>query len=713
MGRLRRHHKENKIFRYYKTLLVYISLIIIPVLFISLINFFTIRDQNYHILESNIQAESQKRMENFDQNIQDMSKVVSFYRTDKSFYKDYREEMPFNYLDIKKALSSTALWTSLYEQVYFYDVKNQAFISTKGVDSRTAFQKIYLKTEKDIDFSQFDHQAKSFLHIMDPDIRKSSIVIVVPFEKNYETGSAKSYFLFFVDDKIMQEAVFPDLAGKDSSVTLYYGEQPIISSSVEVNERISRGDYSDDGREREDTKNYVYSDKGVSLHWSIPKTIYNQSLFSLVVRQAVIAIVLISIVTALLLMFIQREYEPLMGILEKFPRQAGSKRLHQEFVHLDFALNDVLYSRNILQETNDELKKEKYLYMVLSNKIKRFSRLYSTVVDNQIHIDRERFACVMIQDKPSNMKTFLYVKEALMQEEKETTVYELYIAENRYIFLICTNLPAAALKKILKKISEEGDEKNGLVGVGSIVEEPDRIADSYRLAVYSSNHGDLLESSTKQDRLFPEVELEALLEGVTVENTAKIKASLKMIRENLMHYSEFTRMYLMVKITAIMNQEDEITAVRKFDTTESYSVGDVDAFLTQVYRSYQSDMQAVQREESISTGKNRKISRICRYIEENYMSPSFSIKGMADVFETSPSNLSHYFKKATGQTLSQYIDHVRIREAVKLLQSPENKVADIAVRIGYVNTSSFIEVFKKYMGTTPKSYQKQLLQPRQ
>jgi AraC-like DNA-binding protein len=40
---------------------------------------------------------------------------------------------------------------------------------------------------------------------------------------------------------------------------------------------------------------------------------------------------------------------------------------------------------------------------------------------------------------------------------------------------------------------------------------------------------------------------------------------------------------------------------------------------------------------------------------------------MAMNFHTSPSNLSHFFKKSTGQTISHFIDDMKVKRAEQLL----------------------------------------------
>ena len=94
------------------------------------------------------------------------------------------------------------------------------------------------------------------------------------------------------------------------------------------------------------------------------------------------------------------------------------------------------------------------------------------------------------------------------------------------------------------------------------------------------------------------------------------------------------------------------------------------------------------------------------YIEENYTSPGFSIKCMAAEFGTSPSNLSHQFKKLTGKTLSKFIDELRIAKAEEMLAGGE-KIGVIAKELGYSTTPVFTETYKRIRGVTPSSFRSQ------
>ncbi|KHF34258.1 AraC family transcriptional regulator [Paenibacillus sp. FSL M7-1455] len=103
---------------------------------------------------------------------------------------------------------------------------------------------------------------------------------------------------------------------------------------------------------------------------------------------------------------------------------------------------------------------------------------------------------------------------------------------------------------------------------------------------------------------------------------------------------------------------------------------------------------------------SRKVSRdeIVCFIERKGMEPDFSLQLIADYFQMSPSNFSHYFKKTFGQNFKEYIDLQRIQQSVRLLRETNQTLDEISRKTGFSNTSSFIRSFKKIVGTTPGQY---------
>ncbi len=66
------------------------------------------------------------------------------------------------------------------------------------------------------------------------------------------------------------------------------------------------------------------------------------------------------------------------------------------------------------------------------------------------------------------------------------------------------------------------------------------------------------------------------------------------------------------------------------------------------------------------------------------------------------------FKKETGFGFNEYLNQVRIFNAMQLLKNPDIDIITVAHNCGFNDSSYFAVIFKKITGTTPKKYQKSL-----
>lgn len=70
------------------------------------------------------------------------------------------------------------------------------------------------------------------------------------------------------------------------------------------------------------------------------------------------------------------------------------------------------------------------------------------------------------------------------------------------------------------------------------------------------------------------------------------------------------------------------------------------------------------------------------------------------------------FKKVYGVTPLHYIESQKYNKAKMLLGSPEYSIEDVADLMGASSVSNFSKQFKKWAGTTPSKYQRQMKQKR-
>jgi YesN/AraC family two-component response regulator len=89
------------------------------------------------------------------------------------------------------------------------------------------------------------------------------------------------------------------------------------------------------------------------------------------------------------------------------------------------------------------------------------------------------------------------------------------------------------------------------------------------------------------------------------------------------------------------------------------------------------------------------------FIEENYSNPNLDITMIAEHFSITSSYLSKKFKSRTGISLLDFINKTRVEQAKKALADSKTRISDIAEACGFINSNTFIRVFKKYEGVTP------------
>lgn len=101
---------------------------------------------------------------------------------------------------------------------------------------------------------------------------------------------------------------------------------------------------------------------------------------------------------------------------------------------------------------------------------------------------------------------------------------------------------------------------------------------------------------------------------------------------------------------------------------------------------------------------NRLIEKVKTLLREN-VKHDYSLKELADQVYINPNYLSKLFRKVTGETITDYVIHLRVERAKKLLEyHPELHVFEISEHVGYPDPSYFNRLFKKVTGLTPKEY---------
>lgn len=103
---------------------------------------------------------------------------------------------------------------------------------------------------------------------------------------------------------------------------------------------------------------------------------------------------------------------------------------------------------------------------------------------------------------------------------------------------------------------------------------------------------------------------------------------------------------------------------------------------------------------------NKVVEEALAYIGDNLYDPELSLRLVASKIFTNESYLSRVFKKEVGQSLIEYITKNRIEESIRLMNTTDLKVYEIAEKIGFRDSHYFSICFKKQTGMTVKEFRK-------
>lgn len=91
------------------------------------------------------------------------------------------------------------------------------------------------------------------------------------------------------------------------------------------------------------------------------------------------------------------------------------------------------------------------------------------------------------------------------------------------------------------------------------------------------------------------------------------------------------------------------------------------------------------------------------YIEDNYKE-KISVEDIAHEFALSRRSLERRFKHATSNTVTEYIQRVKVEAAKKSLESTGENVNEVMYNVGYADPKAFRIIFKRITGLSPLAY---------
>jgi len=133
--------------------------------------------------------------------------------------------------------------------------------------------------------------------------------------------------------------------------------------------------------------------------------------------------------------------------------------------------------------------------------------------------------------------------------------------------------------------------------------------------------------------------------------------------------------------------------ISELDTLAEWSLSDFMQYAREMFDYVVSIMRNSDDSEDV-------IRNAKQYIAEHFRE-DIDRNDVASVIYITPNYLSKKFRDETGMNLREYINHLRIEEAKRLLISTNMTISEISSEIGYDNSSYFSTVFRKICGVSP------------
>lgn len=107
----------------------------------------------------------------------------------------------------------------------------------------------------------------------------------------------------------------------------------------------------------------------------------------------------------------------------------------------------------------------------------------------------------------------------------------------------------------------------------------------------------------------------------------------------------------------------------------------------------------------LSVETQRVVRRAMAYVHTHY-AEQVSLKDIAAYIGLSEQHLIRSFRKESGITPIDYLKRYRIRQAKALLEAGDKSITEVALEVGFSDSSYFARVFRREVGVSPSAYRR-------
>ncbi|WP_165822328.1 helix-turn-helix domain-containing protein [Paenibacillus montanisoli] len=736
----------------------YFCFLMIPLLGLGffVFNYFTQYVQN-DVIENNLNTLTQVRniVDNQFQEIKDISYQIS-RDPDLTPYKIKNNEN--RGLNIKQNLETYKSTNFFVHELYLY-MRGDKFIYSPistYTPERLLNYKYKYKSWTLAEFTQALNSSESPILRPAEDVELYKLntvekfityIVPIPLYDSMPYGTV----MFQVKDQMLKELVQGMMKNYDGNSIIMDAKGQIVSSFKDADYlhalefanlmKAQNGTFSEK-MTMDDTEYLISSIKSDRSHWSYISVIPTKSIMAEVSSlkwKTMLGLAIMLLFGSAIIYYISfKQYNPIKRLKEfaeeKWGEKLGSAGNEIEAVRLvvDYLSdnNQTLFSQ--VQSSKTALK-DQYLFKLLKGQIYNIQELNEHGKEVQLSFTRPYFSVVIMgthslnQSSKFSKEAFISYIESHLPEGTEGYVKESMDDGSVVLILASDYRESNELKLRMEELSQsirQHHEIQVTVGIGSQYEEPHLIGKSYMESITAYNYRMILgnnivigfdDISGKVNDLdeYPKKDIERLslalkqddidmvseVIGSIIQYIKASNASIFVAR--CLCYDVINTilksLFEMYSNNAFHREKyPDVIALLKFETVEELEL--------QVRRVWQDILQGM-KENSDRNSADLK-TRIIAYIQKHCCNPDFSVQLLAEHIGVSSSYISRYFKEQTGQSISDHVNHLRIKQAESFLLASEESLQNIVHKVGYYDVSSFIRKFKSLSGVTPGEFRK-------
>lgn len=657
---LRGNKVKNKT-QYLKFVLTYNLILLIPLLIINLSVLGMLKKYQYNKVSDEVRMTFDRQDDFLKNEIFALKNYADECKFNK-IYNDLYFDSPSIYFDIEDNLKEQEMKSPFIDRVYMYDEKNGTVYSSSGTFSSELFFNNILRT----DILNLEKVRQMAGHVLafpaKPQGDKNDGILFAYAMRTWtKDGEQIKYFLFPVRDRKLK-----------SYFEIPEGERIYLLNDKEIlysteSEKESYEDFVKNEKYEKDF--YVWKQQmncGFQYVRMIPKKIITNSMW--IYLKGYGMWVFCSFIVGIVLAggFSKVRYENYMKLLR-----------HNE----------------ALKEERDELKVESCLYDLLRRKIYPKDETWNKCLECNIRIERKSRFFILVSDQILERKEDYEWFVQQINQNDITDAYRIDLVDGILIYLVCSDSEKSKLEESIQNFLNR-DIPMGISDVNTDISELKYFYQQAKERLFALNK----EENCSQ---YPEREVSSLKTAVDNSDVKRAGLLLDELLDVIEVVDDTMSSVILWEVSEIFKVDrEQLLRLQKDnrDDLKAFSIG----FLKEMKKKVET---LKKRETEKNSGyKRRDIMDVLNYIYENYLDDNFSVKSMASHFQTSVSNISHFFKKNMEVTISQYVEQIKLERAKEMLRTSDKKVSEIAEILRYANSTAFIEMFKKYEGVTPGVY---------